>query len=886
MVVGFRANFQSMPRPFALPGTVTHYVPDRPITVAHVRLSLEPNLAERSLTGESRLSLVARRDEVTHVELNAVDMRIDRVTVDGRPAASLDYDGERLRVALGRTFKRDDTFTLSVQYHCKPRRGLYFVGPDAAHPDRPLECWSQGQDDDSRHYWPCIDLPVEKATSEMFCTVPAGLTVLSNGDLTEKTDLPDGRTCWHYELNIPHAPYLVTLVCGPFTEIKDRAPETGVDVYYYAPKGREQDTQRSLGRTPEMIDFFSRRIGVRYPYSRYSQIYVHDFIFGGMENTTATTLMSEAIVDARAALDHDVEALVSHELAHQWWGDLLTCREWPEAWLNEGFATYFEYVWRQHAHGRDEADVDLLGDLDAYLSEAGSYQRPILCRQFDEPIDIFDRHLYEKGCRVLHMLRHELGEENFWRAIHLYAERHARGSVETRDLARAIEQATSRGMDWFFDQWVGTPGHPELEATWEWDADKKSGTLRLEQKQSAERTYRFTTKVRFEVDGKEIDENIAITQRTQAFEFRLPGRPSQVVLDPGDVLLKTIKMKKPRPLWEGQLKAASLGVDRVLAARALADMPEPGAVVALASALENDAFWAVRSAAATALGKTRRQDALDALLKARAQQHPKVRRAVAAALGEFVVDHGPGNQRAAELLETWVTEGDESCFVEAAAALALGRTRSPRALAVLPQLFSRPAYQDTIRARAIDGLGATGDEAAIPLVEEAFATSGSIYAKRAAVAALGRLAEGTKHVRRARERCEAWLSDPDFRVRLDAATALNLLGDLRAIPAIEAALKAELDGRTKRRLRDAMNDLREKGTPDEKLRKLSEEVQRLSAESTRLRERLESLEKGDSEKKPAAPKTTTKPTSKAKPRASVKPAAQPKKIPKARRGRR
>jgi HEAT repeat protein len=250
---------------------------------------------------------------------------------------------------------------------------------------------------------------------------------------------------------------------------------------------------------------------------------------------------------------------------------------------------------------------------------------------------------------------------------------------------------------------------------------------------------------------------------------------------------------------------------------------------------------------------------------------------VATALGEFVVDHVPDNHRAAELLESWVMGGDESCFVEAAAALALGRTRSPRALAVLPELLTRAAYQDTIRARAIDGLGATGDEAAIPLVEEAYAQSTSIYARRAAVSALGRLAEGTKHVRRARERCEGWLADPDFRVRLDAASALSLLGDLRAIPALEAALKAELDGRTKRRLRDAINDLREKGAPDEKLRKLSEEVQRLSAESNRLRERLEGLEKGPAEKRPA-PKT-------AKPRPAAKPAARPKKGPKP-RGRR
>ena len=252
----------------------------------------------------------------------------------------------------------------------------------------------------------------------------------------------------------------MTLVAGPFVEIADRAPRTGVDVFYFVPPGREDDARRSFRRTPEMIDFFSERIGVPYAYPRYSQITVAEFIFGGMENTTATTLTDLVLLDERAAIDHDVEGLVSHELAHQWWGDLLTCREWSEAWLNEGFATYFEYVWREHAKGRDEADLELLVDADGYLNEAGRYQRPVVCRQYDEPIHLFDAHLYEKGGRVLHMLRHELGDAAFWRALAHYAGKHAHGSVETRDLARAIEEATGRNVDELLDRWIARARPP------------------------------------------------------------------------------------------------------------------------------------------------------------------------------------------------------------------------------------------------------------------------------------------------------------------------------------------------------------------------------------------------------------------------------------------
>jgi aminopeptidase N len=852
-----------MPKPFAPPGTKTHYAPDRPVALQHLRLELDLDLAGKRLAGRSTLTLVVRRDELAAIELHAIDMTIDEVLVDGSPAKAFDYDGESLRVELGRKLARESTFTVSVGYRCAPRRGLYFIGPDDSWPDRPLQCWTQGQDEDSRHYWPGLDVPIEKATSEVLCTAPRGLFVLSNGELRERADVEGGRTRWHYVLDFPHAGYLVTLVCGTFAEVKDRAPESGVEVNYYVPPGREEDARRSFGRTPDMIDFFAKRIGVPYPHRRYSQIVVSDFIFGGMENTSATTLTDQTLLDARAALDHDVEALVSHELAHQWWGDLLTCREWPEAWLNEGFATYFEYVWREHAHGRDEADVEFLNDADAYLSEAGRYQRPIVCRQYEEPIWLFDSHLYEKGSRVLHMLRHELGEATFWRALRLYAERHARGSVETRDLCRALEDASGRSLDGFFDQWVGNPGHPELEGAWEWNEEQQLGTLRLEQKQAGERAYSFPVGLRFEIAGQEHERSVNVRERVHAFELPLPGKPSQVVLDPGDVVLKTVKLTKARPLWTRQLEAARLGVDRVLAARALGELPEPEVVRALRRSLEEDAFWAVRAASARALGRIRGPEAREALLAARAQPHPRVRRAVAEALGEF-----RGDAAVAEALAGWAKQGDPSCFVEAAAALALGRTRAPAAHDLLAGLLARDAFQDVIRARAIEGLGASGDEKALVTVENAYRASLSFQARRAAVGALARLAEGTVHARRVRELLEGFLVDRDFRVRGEAAAGLGLLQDTRAVEALESAARHELDGRAKRRVKDAINDLVERGRPAEQARKLGEEVERLRNEVLVLRNRMEKVEslRAPAAEREAEPRKRTGPGSGRRPR--------------------
>ena len=828
-----------MQRPFAPPGTKLQFTGDRPVRVVHVRLELDLDLAGRTLDGLATLTLAARRAQVTSFVLDAVEMDVREVTLDGKPA-DFDYDGETLRLRPSKPLEADAAFKVGVRYRCSPRRGLYFMGPDAGNPKRPLQCWTQGQDDDSRYYWPCIDAPIEKATTEVICTAPTGNFVLSNGDLQEQRDLTSGRTRWHYVLDFPHPSYLVTLVCGPFETIKDRAPATGVDTYYFVPPGRTADGSRSFSRTPQMIDLFSRTIGVAYPHKRYSQIAVPDFIFGGMENTSATTLTDLCLLDERAALDHDVEALVSHELAHQWWGDLVTCREWSEAWLNEGFATYFEYVWREHIKGRDEADIDLLTDAEGYFNEAGRYQRPVVCRQYEEPIHIFDAHLYEKGGRVLHMVRHELGDELFFRSLKQYAERHARGSVETRDLARAIEDVSGRNVDELFDRWINRPGHPDLEAGWQWDEDRKVGVLRIEQKQpiSAEAPpFKFRTLVRFELDGQERDEVVLISEGLHAFELKLPERPTQVIFDPGDVILKSIKMDKSRALWQRQLQAARLGIDRVLAVAGLSRLVEPESIKALGAALRGDSFWAVRAAAARALGRTRRSDALDLLLGTVGDPHPRIRRGVVAGLGEY-----RGDERAAAALARLLEKGDPSYFVEAEAAASLGKTRAPVALVLLPRVAARQSFQDVVRTRAIEGLGATGDTRAVALVKAEWKPGGPFQSRRAVVSALAELGTGTAATREAREFIEGCLLDPDFRVRGEAAAALARLGQGEALPAIERALLAELDGRSKRRMTEAIRDLKENGKPTEQLKKAQDELDRLRGETAQLRERLEKLE--------------------------------------------
>ena len=839
-----------MPKPFSPPGTPARYTPDRPFTTTRLALELDLDLAGRRLAGVATLEIESRRENLARVTLDAVEMTIDGVTVDEQAVTAYDYDGDRLGIPLPSALRRGESATIAVRYRAAPRRGLYFLGPDASNPDRPPQCWTQGQDDDSRYYFPCVDTPIEKAPTEVAVIAPAGNTVLSNGDLVGREPLPDGRVRWSYRLEFPHPPYLVSVVCGPFVELRDRAPETGVDVYAYVAPGREEDARRTFVRTPAMIDFFSARIGVAYPHRRYSQITVPEFIFGGMENTSATTLTELTLLDERAALDHDSDGLVSHELAHQWWGDLVTCREWSEAWLNEGFAKYFEYVWLEHRKGRDEADVALLNNAEVYLAETNRYLRPIAWRRYDEPIHIFDGHLYDKGARVLHMVRNILGEEAFWDSIQGYAKKHAGGSVETRDLVRAIEEATGRNLEPFFDRWIARAGHPELACSWEWDDERGLGRLRIEQKQAITDdapAFDLTFAVRFEVAGQMRDESFRSSTASQVFEVRLAARPTQVVFDPGDVVLKTVKMDKAGALWRRQLAAATLGVDRILAAGALGNAPDPRAVEALGRALATDPFWAVRAAAARALGKTRRQDALDGLLAARGQEHPRVRRAVATALGEY-----RGDARAASAVTDWLRAADASVFVEAELALALGRVRAPAALELLPELARRPSFQGIVRARAIDGLGATADERAIPILRAEWRDGGPWQPRRALVTALGDLAAGTTAIRAVREFLEDHLGDADFRVRGEIGAVIARLGERQGLPALERALGTEMDGRARRRLRDAIAELRDGQRPNEQVVRLQEEVERLRGETAKLRERVDQLEQRPAPSKPPA----------------------------------
>ncbi|NER83227.1 MAG: M1 family metallopeptidase, partial [Leptolyngbya sp. SIO1D8] len=452
---------------FELPGAHPHYTPDRPGQVEHIALDLLLDISNQRYTGTCRIRLNPVRNGITYLTLDAVTLQIESVMV-GNLAQTFDHDGEQLHITLSQPTVAGQSIELAIAYRSDtPQRGLYFVAPTEHQPNKPILVWTQGEDEDSRYWFPCFDYPGQLSTSEIRVRVPKQYQAISNGELVETLEAENDKI-FHWVQKQVHPTYLMTLVVGEFDEICDEWD--GIPVTYYAQRGRQADAQRTMGKTPAMLEFFSDRFGYRYAFPKYAQVCVTDFTFGGMENTSCTLLTDRCLLDERAALDNtNSEMLVAHELAHQWFGDLLVINHWSHAWVKEGMATYSEVLWTDNQYGAEEAAYYRLGEMRSYLSEDKTrYRRPMVTHVYRAPIELYDRHIYEKGACVYHMIRTELGDELFWQAIHGFVNKFAHTTVETLDLIRTIEATTGRNLRFLFDQYVYRGGHPDFKVTYRW----------------------------------------------------------------------------------------------------------------------------------------------------------------------------------------------------------------------------------------------------------------------------------------------------------------------------------------------------------------------------------------------------------------------------------
>ena len=785
---------------FAYPGSTPHYAPDRPFDAQHVRLVLSLDFARQTLKGQCTTTLKAIADGATEMAFDAVDFKELKVTSRGRPV-KFDYTGRQIKIHWAAPIKRGQTLEVTIGYRVsKPKLGLHFIGPDSHYPHKPVQAWTQGEDEYNRYWYPCHDAPQERSTTEMIITVPERYTAISNGALLRATKRGKTRT-FHWKHNVPHPPYLVSLAVGEFTEIREKWKH--VPILYYCQPGREEDAKRAFGNTPKMIDFFSRQLGVPYAYAKYSQVAAVDFIYGGMENTSCTTQTALTLHDERAHLDFSSDPLVAHELAHQWFGDLVTCKDWSHAWLNESFATYFEALYREHDLGADEFAYEMRGNAEAYFDEdRDRYRRPLSTKFYKNTNDLFDRHLYEKGSCILHMIRRLLGDKDWWRSIHTYLVRHRAQGVETVDLIEAIQETTGKNMRPFFDQWVFKGGHPEYKVRTWWNAKDKKVFIRVLQTHGvSDETPLFSMPVEMDVyvGGKPRRFKETIDKKEHLFSYALPSAPELILFDPDHTILKRVDFSKPEAMWLIQLTEDPHVLGRIQAATALGRLASPGALQALRQALLKEKFWGGQAEIARALGHAKTNNAMEALLESLRQiQHPKVRRAIYEALGSY-----PSTRVQTEVRSRIGSE--KSYFAECEALRTLGKMKDPSLLNLFKEYLKKDSWNDVFRCAALESIGALQVADSFVLLKEHSRYGYHPNVRMTAIRSLGSIGRGREEVQ---EHLIGLLSDPYLLVQLAVVRTLGALADERATDSLMKYTTGDLDGRLKRAAEEAIRKIR------------------------------------------------------------------------------
>ncbi|MEW6604651.1 MAG: M1 family aminopeptidase, partial [Thermoproteota archaeon] len=772
---------------FELPGSKPHYPPSLSFTITHMRLAIEPDLQERSISCDQKLSITIIQDTDT-IQLDAAELQIKSVSAGGKlEFRSLD---DELIVKLGKTVKEGSKIDLAIAYTAKPRQGFYFVAPDKHYPNKHLEAWTQGEATQAKHWFPCIDHPQVKFSSEISVTVQQGFTAISNGRLL-KVEQKGKKQVYHWSESNPHPAYLASVVVGKYTEIKDGS------LQYYVPAERKQDAARSFDQTPKMVKFFEEYLGTKYPYEKYSQVAVQDFVYGGMENSSCTTLTLDTLHDKKAHLDFTSDYLVSHELAHQWFGDLVTCRDWQHIWLNEGFATYCEALYWEASRGNDEFQYYVMQTADDYFEEASMrYMRPIVTKVYKHPDDLFDRHTYEKGGCVLHMLRHHVGDKHFRRSLKTYLERFANSTAETDDLRKIFELETGKSLQQFFDQWLFREGHPDLKVSFSQDGGVAK--IKVEQAQSGE-PFDFSLEIKLAFARAKKTYTFRISEKESAFQIPVDGEVEWFSIDPQFKILKTLLIKAPAEMLVRQLLEGETVIERVEAARSLRDKSSDSVIDALKKAVMEDKFWGVSAEAAKTLGAIRTDYAYEVLKKCLTVKHPKARRAVVRALGEF------RKEETLELLKP-VLQKDESYFVESEAATAMGRTRSRHVIPILKKATATESFQNVVAQGAIAGLKEfPGDKDIANFLMEKSRYGNYHRVREAATFALGKFADSQQVF----DHLKSLLIDKWFRVRINACRALADAELTKAIPDLSWVAEHDLDHRVRRVAEECINIIKD-----------------------------------------------------------------------------
>lgn len=698
------------------PDPDAHSEPSRNYDLIKITLDMRIDVDDEAFAGTVVNRIRPLHPGVERLVFDCVNLEIKQVTLGD---VTLEFDvyerepRKGIEVLLDRAYGPESELDISITYAgSQPEKGLYFIRPDEKNPDKPWQVWTQGEDMDNRYWIPTYDYPNDRAQTEFKFTVRDPLNVVSNGHLVNvKSHVDEQGVSWrtfHWKMDQPYVTYLMAIGAGDWEHYYDEIRLTGrkdplrLDYYVNAGVG-EATARRSYSETPEMMRFFSDKIGVPYMWDKYAQVTVTDFVVGGMENVSVTLNTDRTLHDERAALDRSSRDLVAHELAHQWWGDYLTSRSWSHLWLNEGFATYFEALYNRHIEGDDAFRFDMSRNQINGMGD-NARARPIVESFVDPDSSGHHNAIYTKGSSVLYMLHHLLGDELWWLTINHYANKHAYGLVDTHDFAIAVREASGRNFDWFFQQWVYLAGYPEFEVDADWDAGSKLLTLSVDQVQTVGGLVPlFRTPVDVAVHTKRGVERFELLVEDQQHVFTLPvsDRPQNVRFDADSVLVKQLTFEKPEAWWAFQLEHDPTAIGRYLALEHVAEkkLNSKRTVDATTNALKSDSYHRVRAQAAQTLAVIAPNKAARYLLEALDDEHAEVRADAALAMADLSLDDAAIER----LIQTF--RHDLSYWTQAAALETLGKARPDQAEQWAREGSTMASHDDVVKAAAIEILG-------------------------------------------------------------------------------------------------------------------------------------------------------------------------------------
>ena len=695
--------------------------------ITHTKLEVRFDWQNAWLFGKATLDVKPYFYPVTKLYLNARGMDLNKVQLvgaKGNTDLKYVYENDSIKIDLDKTYTANDKYTIFIDYKSKPNdlksggsnaissdKGLYFINPKGEEKNKMPQIWTQGETQSNSAWFPTIDSPNEKFTDEIYITVEDKYTTLSNGLLLKQTKNADGTRTDYWKMDMPHSAYLVMMGIGEFKKVTD-TPWNGKEVSYYVEKEYEPYAKSIFGLTGEMIDFYSKRLGVPYAWPKYAQIVARDYVSGAMENTSATLHGEFVYQNDRELLDGSRgEDVISHELFHQWFGDLVTAESWSNLPLNESFATYGEYLWQEFKHGVDAADAHSYGSRQGYIMSSSQKDPSIIRFEYESREDMFDAISYNKGGQVLHMLRKQVGDDAFFASLKLYLDKNRFKNAEIHDLRLAFEEVTGQDLNWFFNQWFMAKSHPVLDINYTYDAAAKTVKVKVEQKQDFEEVPLFKLPLYVDIyyyDGPSIKkqrEFITITKVNEEFTFKAEAKPMLVNFDGEKQLLCRKTENKTLDEYIYQYKNAPKYLDRLEALNAFKGNVSDAKVFDCLKLALKDKWHGHRSKAITLLDEASEAQAADlkAVMISIAKTDEKTK--VRAGAIDFIAKHYKG----ADVNEIYASAlGEKSYAIMGAGLNALAKENPAQAMQKAKSLETENS--DNIRFTIMDLYSNYGDD--------------------------------------------------------------------------------------------------------------------------------------------------------------------------------